>query len=322
MAIQNAGGGNRLDRYDPEVYHPMFMAEFWDKLFMNRLCNRDYEGTVKKTGSKVWLRELPDVKTARYRKGMTLPHVELEAESQSFEVARARFWAYKLDSLDKHLTDMTGFSSDVSAKFNNQLAEDIEIEFLADAPSRCSVENQGQGAGHRSAMYDLGSAAHPLAIYNTAQTLQYKSAAVDAVATAAAALEEQPGGMGDDPYIVIPVWMGLRIQTSELRKANEAGDGTSLIRKGVTNIGMLAGLTVFTSNLLNVVTQTANGVANTKCFNVLYGDRKGITYADQITESEIKPIEDGFGQKFQAMHTYDWMGVQPTRFGSLYIYAG
>jgi len=322
MPIDIAGGGNRLERYNPEIYHPMFMEEFRDKLFMNRLCNRDYEGTIKKCGEKVWLRKLPKGKTFRYRKGMVLPHVELEAEADSFTVNRARGWAFAIDVLDKELTDMKGFTSDVSGQFDKQLAEDIEEEFFADVYARCSVENMGEGAGHKSANYDLGSVANPLGIYNTSQTAAHKSAAADAIAVAAAALEEQPGGMGEDPYIVIPVCMGLRIQTGELKKANESGDSTTLMRKGVTNIGTIAGLTVFTSNLINVVTQTVGGVANTKCYNILFGDRKGITYADQIVKSEVKPIENGFGNKFQALHVYDWDSVQPTRIGAIYAYMG
>lgn len=315
-------GGNRLERYNPEIYHPMFMEEFRDKLFMNRLCNRDYEGEIKKAGEKVWLRKLPSASTFRYRKGMVLPHVELEAEADSFTVNRARAWAFAVDVLDKELTDMKGFTSDVSAEFDKQLAEDIETEFFGDVYARCSVENMGETAGHKSASYDLGSTSNPLGIYSASQTTAHKSAAVDAIAAAAAALEEQPGGMGVDPYIVIPVCMGLRIQTSELKKANEAGDATSLIRKGVTNIGTLAGLTVFTSNLINVVQQTVGGVENVKCYNILFGDRKGITYADQIVKSEVKPIENGFGNKFQALHVYDWDSVQPTRIGAMYVYMG
>jgi len=320
--IENAGGVNRLERYNPEIYHPMMMEVFRDKIFMNRLCNRDYEGTIKKCGEKVWLRKRPTAKTFRYRKGMVLPHVELESESDSFTVNRARGWAFKIDVLDKELTDLKGFTSDVSDEFDNQLAEDIEVEFLADVYAKCSAENQGNAAGHKSASYNLGSAATPLGIYSAAQTTANKSAAVDAVAACAAALEEQPGGMGVDPYIVIPVVMGLRIQTSELKNVDQSGDATSLIRQGVTNIGKLAGLTVYTSNLINVVSQTVGGVANTKCYNILFGDKKGITYADQIVTSEVKPIENGFGTKFQALHVYDWASLYPTRIGAMYAYMG
>lgn len=322
MSIPSAGGANRLERYVPELYHPLFMEVFHDKLFMNQLCNRDYEGTIKKQGDKVWLRKVPQGETHRYTKGMTLPHVELDVAAQSFEVSRARFWAYKVDTVDKFLTDMKGFTSDVSAQFDKQLAEDIETEFFADVYARCSAENQGNAAGHRSAMYDIGSVSNPLGIYAATQTTTHKSAAIDAVATAAATLEEQPGGMGEDPWIVIPVWFGLRIQTGELKNVNLSGDQTSLLRKGVTKLGTLAGFTVYTSNLLSYTAQTVGGVANTKCFNVIFGDKKGITYADQITESEVKPIENGFGQKFQALHTYDWDAVQATRFGTVYCYAG
>lgn len=322
MPIENAGGVNRLERYNPEIYHPMFMEEFRDRLFMNRLCNRDYEGTIKKAGEKVWLRKRPTASTFRYRKGMVLPHVELESDADSFTVNRARGWAFKIDILDKELTDMKGFTSDVSDEFDDQLAEDIEVEFLGDVYARCHLENQGNAAGHKSASYDLGSTDHPLGVFKTAQTDTYKSAAVDAIATAAAALEEQPGGMGVDPYIVIPVAMGLRIQTGELKKANETGDSTTLMRKGVTELGTIAGLTVYTSNLISVVTQSVGGVANTKCYNILFGDRKGITYADQIVTSEVKPIENGFGNKFQALHVYDWASLYPTRIGAMYVYMG
>lgn len=320
MSIATAGGGNRLTGWVPELYHPLFMEVFHDKLFMNQLCNRDYEGTIKQQGDKVWLRELPEGKTFKYKKGMTLPHVELETKLQSFEVNRARAWAFKIETIDKMLSDMKNSTSKIQEQFDKKLAEDIEIEFLADIPGKCSVENQGEGAGHQSANYDLGSVSNPMGVQSATTTTAHKSAAIDLIARAAAALEEQPGGMGDDPFIVIPVWMGLRIQTGELKATQLSGDSTSLLRKGVTACGMLAGLNVFTSNLLNQTVQSAP-VANTRCFDVIYGDKKGITYADQITESEIKGIENGFGQKFQALHTYDWKAAQPTRFGSLYVYA-
>lgn len=322
MAIQSAGGVNRLNGWVPELYHPVFMEVFKDKLFMNYLCNRDYEGEISKQGSKVWLRELPEGKTFKYKKGMTLPHVEVETELDSFEINRARAWAFKMLTIDKLLTDMKNADSDIQKVFDKQLAEDIEVEFLADVYAKCHIENQGEGAGHRSAIYDLGSVTNPLGIFKDSQTTAHKSSAIDAIATAAAALEEQPGGMGDDPWVVIPVWMALRIQTGELKTTSLSGDPTSLLRKGVTHCGQLAGLNVFTSNLLNSVKQTVGGVANTRCFNVIFGDKKGITYADQIVKSEVKGIENDFGEKFQALHTYDWKAAKPSRFGALYVYAG
>ncbi len=319
MAIQSAGG-NTLLGWIPEICHPLFMEVFHDKLFMNRLCNRDFEGEIKEQGDVVKLRKLPAGKTFKYKKGMTLPHVDMVTEEDSFPINRARAWAFKIDTVDKLLTDMKDGTSKIQEQFDKQLAEDIEVDFLSDVPSRCHVKNQGLTAGNRSESYNLGSVVTPLGISKATQTVANKSAAVDAVAAAAATLEEQPGGMGDDPWIVLPVWFNLRIQTGELKAANLAGDNVSLLRKGVTEVGQLAGFTVYTSNLISFATQDIGGTA-TKCFNIMFGDRKGITYADQITQSEVKGIENGFGQKFQALHTYDWKAAYPTRFGNMYAYA-
>lgn len=322
MSIQSTGGQNVLTRWVPELYHPLFMEVFHDKLFMNLLCNRDYEGTIKSKGDKVWLRKLPKVKTFKYTKGMVLPHMELEADAQSFEVNRALAWAFKIETIDKLLTDMKNGTSAISAEFDKQLAEDIETEFFASIYPDCDQYNQGETAGRKSGSYDIGSTSNPLGIFRDSQSTAHKSSAIDAVATCAATLEEQPGGMGDNPWIVIPVTMGLRIQTGELRNASVSGDGTSLLRKGVKHLGELAGFQVYTSNLVPFTAQTVGGVENTKCHKVIFGDRKAITYADQITESETKGIENGFGEKFQALHTYDWKAVQPTRFGTMNCYMG
>ena len=112
----------------------------------------------------------------------------------------------------------------MSAEFDKQLAEDIETEFFGDVYARCSVENMGETAGHKSASYDLGSTSNPLAIFSASQTVAHKSAAVDAVAAAAAV--EQPGGWGCLTSLSPCAW-GFRIQTSELKKANESGDATA-----------------------------------------------------------------------------------------------
>ena len=79
-----------------------------------------------------------------------------------------------------------------------------------------------------------------------------KGLAVDAITEAASCLQEQPGGMGSalQPWIVLPVWYGNYIQTSELKNASLSGDGTSLLRKSVQSIGQIGGFDIYLSNLL------------------------------------------------------------------------
>ena len=301
MAIAEVKGVAQLQHYEPEKYHPLFMERFYDELFLNQICNRDYEGEIKDTGAKVHIRQLPDVQIRPYKKGQILTHDVLEATDVEFSVNRALYWAFKLDTLTEMLTDMKGFSSTVTKNADKNLAVYIERELFNTVCTQAHETNSGEKAGAQSGVFNLGTDEAPVDVT--------KLNAPDIIAAAGTCLEEQEGGTQEDPFMIIPPAFGFRIQTSELKGANLTGDPETLLRKNVTMLGKIAGFTVYTSNLLS---KTSGGA-----FRCIFGNKKAITYADQIVKSEVKPIENEFGWKFQALHTYDWKVMYPQFLGCI-----
>lgn len=318
MAIQSVAGHSVLQDYTPGLYSPILLEKYHDNTFLTKVTNNDHEGQLRNAGDRITIRQLPDVQTYRYRKGMNIPYQGYEAKSLTVTVDRARGHAFKINSLDEIMSDLDGFVAQWTNEGAIKLAEDNEEEFLEDVPSRCHVMNQGNNAGLRSGSYDLGSTLNPLKIVGDKATPgDHESYMVDAIATAAAALEEQPGGMGESPFIMLPVWGSLRIQTGELKNASLSGDGTSLLRKNVKSMGNIAGFDVYTSNKIHV--DTVGGV---KHFNCLFGDRKGITFVEQVSLTEVKDNPYDHGKLHSSLMVYDWYPVQPTRFGHMIITRG
>lgn len=320
MGLATVGGYPVKQDYIPHLYSPILLEKFHDNTFMTKICNRDYEGDLKKAGDQITIRGLPDIKTFRYKKGMNIPFQGYETTSTTFPVERSRGYAFKVNSIDEKLSDLNGWVNQWTDEGAIALAQDNEMEFLEDIYSYCDAANAGVAAGYRSASYDLGATATPLEIYKTTQTAEHKSSAIDAVATAAACLEEQKGGMGVDPWIIIPVWMGLYIQTGELKEVSLSGDDASLLRKNVKALGSLAGFTVYTSNLLKVDANEA--ATGGKSYNVIFGDKKAITFAEQISITEVKDNPFEPGKLHSSIMVYDWFPIQPTRFGHMIICKG
>ncbi len=317
MSIPIVGGHPVQQDYIPGLYSPILLEKFHDNTFLTKVTNRDYEGQLKKAGDRITIRQLPEVQTYRYRKGMNIPYQGYETKSITFEVSRSRGHAFKINSVDEILSDIDGFVGQWTNEGAIAMALANEAEFLADVPAKCHVKNQGVKAGVKSESYDLGSSTVPLKIVKSGTPGEHESFMVDAIATAAAALEEQPGGMGESPFIIIPVWAALRIQTGELKNANVSGDDTSLLRKNVKAMGNVAGFDVYVSNLIHVDT-----LGEAKLFNCLFGDRKGITFAEQVSLTEIKDNPYDHGKLHSSLMIYDWYPIQPTRFGHMVITQG
>jgi hypothetical protein len=317
MGIQMVGGHPVQQDYIPGLYSPILLEKFHDNTFLTRVTNRDYEGQLRNAGDRITIRQLPEVQTYRYRKGMNIPYQGYETQSQTFEVSRSRGHAFKINSIDQILSDIDGFAAKWTDEGAVALALDNEKEFLADVPAKCHVKNQGVTAGVKSESYNLGSSTVPLKIVKSGTPGENESFMVDAIANCAAALEEQPGGMGESPWIIVPVWGALRIQTGELKNAYVSGDSTSLLRKNVKAMGNIAGFDVYVSNLIHVDT-----LESAKLFNCLFGDRKGITFAEQVSLTEIKDNPYDHGKLHSSLMIYDWYPIQPTRFGHMVITQG
>lgn len=317
MAIKTVGAEPVLADYTPEVYSPKIKEIMRDNTVLLRLCNRDYEGSFKGKGDKIIIRKDASIATQEYISGAKLNYQRPETDSETHEITRARYYAFRVNSIKQMLSDIPAFASRWTRTGGLQLAEDMEREFFGDIGPRCHSANQGNTAGLRSASYKLGTALAPVVAYKTATEVAassetYKNTVIDLIAEAAVALAEQPGGAGLNPWMVIPTRMALYIQTSELKNASLSGDSVSTLRKkAVTSIGNIAGFDIFTSNLTPITSAGVN--------DVFFGDQSGISFADEIAITEMLPDADDFGNLHRSLSVYDWFPILPERFGQIKV---
>lgn len=324
MPITGVAGLPTMASYDPMLYLPELKKRFRDATLINRITNAEFKGKFKNRGTEVKVRCLPLLTTTSRRRGEVVTYQEPEAFDETFKIDRERTIALKTNSEDEMFTDIDAWATKTMQDGGLQMALDIEREFHEDIGSKCHVKNQGNTAGAESESYVLGTAAAPLSIYKTdtqvaASVAAQKNNAIDFIAESAATLSEQPGGDDADPWILLPTWMSTKLITSELHKANEMGDSVSMLRKGIQFMGELAGMRIYTTNLL---TKIASTEALPTRFQVLFGDNSAITFADEATLSERLQDVKHWGQFHRSLMIYDWFVRYSERFGTAIVTRG
>ena len=325
MPIQTVGGTAVREGYSPDIYSPDLKEIFRHNTFLTRVCNRKFEGKFRHRGGKIIVRTPPLIRTQKYVNGQTISYQDPEAYKVEHTINRSRYYAFKVGDVDQAFSDIPNFAGTWTKEGGKQLAEDNETEWLNDIYSKCHAKNQGNTAGVVSSEYKLGTAAAPLYVYKTqalasaATSISNKNPAVDALTEAAATLQEQPGGMGLNPWIILPIWYAQYIQTSELKEASFSGDSSSLLRKDVKSIGNIAGFDVYLSNLLP---SFAAVDALPKRYMVLFGDQSAISFADEIDITEMLKDKDEIGTFHRSLMVYDWFVDYAERFGHMIVAKG
>jgi len=105
-----------------------------------------------------------------------------------------------------------------------------------------------------------------------------------------------------------PRIVGL-IKKSELRKANESGDSTSIIRNGL--VGMIDRFKVFRTSNVAYIT-------GDKAWHCLFGTKHAITFASQLVKNKTQDNPTGFGMLHRGLQVYGFAVVKPECLGDLY----
>ncbi len=329
MPVATVGNLATREGYNPDIYSPDLKERFRHNTVLTRITNRTFEGKFRNKGDKIIIRNPPIIKTRKYLVGQAMVYQDPEAFKETHTIDRSRYYGFKINDIQAAFSDIKGFAEKWTKEGGVQLAEDNELEFFGDIFAKCHAKNQGNTAGAVSEAYVLGTAAAPLTVYknqalaDAASGVSVKNLVVDAIAEAAACLQEQPGGRGDHmhPWIIIPVWMGQQIQTSELKNAALSGDSVSLLRKSVEAIGNIAGFDVYQSNLLPKLPADV-GESLPARYLCLFGDNSAISFADEINKSEVLRDKDDVADYHRSIMVYDWFVCYAERFGHMVVAKG
>lgn len=288
----------------PEIWSKKLLVKYYAACVAGNIFNTDYEGEIKKMGSKVIIRTTPDVQIRTYTKGMTLTHQQLAPGREELEISYGDFWDFIIDDIDAFQSDINyqnAWTTDASFQQKIKTDRDVLGSVYADA----HANNKGATAGKESGDINLGVAGTPLQFTNVN--------AIDIITGIRTVLSEQ-NMPESDCAIVLPFWATQRIKTSDIKEAQLTGDQVSPLRNG--RIGKIDDFEIYGSNLLTSVTDSSGA----KAWHAIACHKSAISFAAQMTENQVLPqVESTFGAVCRGLVARGHKVLKPQGLVDLYI---
>lgn len=300
MPAYNAGSASG---FVPEIWSGKLVEKLYTATCFGEIANTDYEGEISSQGDKVIIRTTPNITINDYEVGMTLNYQKPTSQKVELVVDQGKYFAFEVKDVDRMQSDIK-LMDDWSNDAGQQMAIAVDRNVLAYAYTDVAAENAGATAGKISQGYNMGAVGAPVGLA--------KENVVDFIVDSGSVLFEQDVPM-EGRWMVIPTWMAGLIKKSELKDASLSGDGKSMLRNG--RIGMIDNYTLYVSNNVAHVTDGSAKVAN-----LIFGHKKALTFASQITELEDLKNPNDFGKLVRGLNVFGRKVIDPNAIGHGYVY--
>jgi hypothetical protein len=278
----------------PEIWSGKLQVKFYKSTVLGEITNNDWEGEIKGSGDKVFIRTVPTITIRDYQKGQSLVNEAPTSPPIELSIDHGKYFSVVVDDVDEVQADVK-----LMDIFTNDAAEQMKIvidsDVLGGVYADIATENKGATAGVDSASLDLGAAGSARVVTN--------QDVLDLILDMGLALDEQ-NVPEEGRWVVIPPWMSAQIKASDLKQAYLTGDDTSVLRNG--KLGMIDRFTVYVSNNLD-----KDGSGATAEYTVLAGTRDAISFASQITNVETIRSESTFGHIVRGLNVYGFSVTKP-----------
>ena len=250
------------------------------------VCNRDYEGEIRKSGNTVKIASIGDVTIDDYTKDTDIGDPEtLTDEEQTLLIDQSKYFNFYVDSVDRAQQNVNVL--DEAMRRSAWKLRDLSDTFLA-ATMEAVVP-----AGNK-----IGSTVTP--------KVPTKDDAYEYLVDLSVLLDEANAPI-DGRFVVVPAWFhGLllkdeRFIKSGTRRSDEA------IRNG--EVGEAAGFSILKSNNVPNTTGTK--------YKILAGHSIATAYVEQIVDVQTYKPEKRFGDAVKGLHVYGAKVVRPTNLAML-----
>ncbi|MDV6318803.1 hypothetical protein [Chromohalobacter sp. HP20-39] len=253
------------------------------------------------------IRTTPSITINDYVIGGGLNYEKPTSDKVELHIDQAKYFAFEVNDIDAYQADIK-LMDDWSDDAGQQMKIAIDKVILGDVFADAAAENAGAAAGAESGSYNMGEAGAPVAIT--------KANILDVLVDCGSVLDEQ-NCPDTDRYVVLPAWMNGMLKKSDLRDASVMGDSESAFRNG--KVGMLDRFTVYISNNMSTVT---DATTTRKATNVIFGHKKALTFASQMTNMETLPNPSDFGKLVRGLNVFGYETIDPNAMGHLYAERG
>ena len=293
--------------FAPSIWSGKLIDKLYASTAYAEVANTYYEGEIKGQGDSVQIRTTPTLTIRDYDVGGGLTYEKPTSDKVELQISQAKYFAFEVNDIDAYQADI-GLMDNWSDDGGQQMSIEIDTDVNAYAYTEAAAANAGAAAGAKSGSLNLGAAGAPVVIT--------KANILDVLVDCGTALDEQ-NVPNMDRYVILPAWMNGMLKKSDLRDASTMGDTTSVFRNG--KVGELDRFTVYVNNNLSTVT---DGTTTNQCTNVIFGHKKALTFASQMTNMETLPNPNDFGKLVRGLNVYGRKVIDPNAIGHLYAERG
>lgn len=315
MAAGNLGTTDSYSgKFIPSVWSSKLNAKFYAASVFGEISNTDYQGEISSMGDKVYINTAPTLTVSNYSAGATLSYQVPTPDMQELVIDKGKYAAFQINDVLEYqakpnLMDM--FAADAA----EQMRIAIDSTVVYNTIFGGAAANKGATAGVKSALYNMGTDAAPVAL--TASNVVQK------VLEMASILDEQNVPESERFLVIDPATRALLFQ-SDLAKAYITGDSTSPVRNG--KVGTIDRFTVYVSNQLPKAaagtatnwtsgdgTETSIGSTGTvlKRRAIVAGHKSAITFASQFTKTETVRNPNDFGDYIRTLNVFGYKVIKP-----------
>ncbi len=293
----------------PILFSGKLLAKFYDKATIANISTTDYVGELKNVGDRVVIRTLPSVTIKNYSKGMTLELEYPDSPAIEFQVSRAKYFNFALDDIDIKQSDMNWLDK-LADDAAQQIKITIDTEVFATIYTKAHPKNQGDAAGVKSGLFNLGKPGAPVTL--TPDNI------IDYIVDCKTVLDEQ-NVPEEGRWIVLPPLFTNVLEKAGLRKAmfTSSDSAKGLVKGGY--LTTISNIDIYESNLLYSVNDTT---ANKKCYYIPFGWKGCLVYVAQINKTEKYRPHNTFSDAMKGLIVYDFDIIKPEGFGVLYAAKG
>jgi hypothetical protein len=291
--------------FKPEVWSRIILAALQKRLVYGSpmVVNSDYDGEISGPGDSVHITQFGDPTISTYTPGGTITYQQLVDAGLTLYINQSKSFSFSIDDVDRRQAagDMQAY---LEGRAAYQMAN-VADQFVAGLYTGCASANVlgTTGAPLTPQPYG-GSTSHPADFY--VQVLEPAKVILD-----------QANVPEEDRYMVCPPWaISLLSQTQAFVSVTDMqGQASDTFQNGFA--GRVSGF----GNILksNNVPQPVAGGAGTGVWALQFGHPMGITYGEQITETEALRLQTTIGDGVRGLHVYGALMTRPDTIGVAYV---
>jgi N4-gp56 family major capsid protein len=268
-----------INNFVPTVWAARVLDNLNKALVYGNIVNRDFEGDIRQMGDTVKINSIGAVTIGNYTKNTNIGDPETLSDAQTtLLINQANYFNFQVDDIDR---------AQQSPK-------------VMDAAMREAAYGLGNVADQYIAGLYTGVAAGNTIGNDTTPIVPTASTAYEKLVDLATLLDEA-NVPGEDRWVVLPPWYyGLLLKDDRFVKAGTA-QTDQVLRNGF--VGEAAGFAVYKSNNVPNTTGTK--------YKIIAGQRKAISFADQINSVEAYRPEKRFADAVKGLHLYGAKLVYP-----------